>query len=457
MSWMSDAFCALLLTSVTGSIAYLAWELIKVWMDRQKKLRFIYPILIGVLPFFLVPVVYLYLKVQTGILTGMTTGTLFMRTPAIHTIQSTVGAIWLTGFSLSLCVYLFRFLILYFKLYRKNLTAEESIVRVKERIIKELGIKENVAVYQNYAAPAPMVTGLFKKCIILPVQVYDERELEAVMYHELVHIRQHIVELKYIGIFIRMLHWMNPCVYLLLRELDEWGETACDLEVHYNTYCNLSFQEYFRIVLDGVDCGETSEMKLVTQFRKMKGIKGRIMRVRGYKRKKDLQAVSGLLMAAVFCFGCTTTAMAAGNGFAEAYEGIYSETEVEIEEDGLGNTLIEYTEEATDSSAKNVIEIETNSLSRTVKGLDVTVSANTIAKTASFSANKDGTITVTVSVTPSNKSVRVGIIEPDGTKRYVTSSGTISHTFSLTATGSYRVFVENTNSVSVSVEGSYLY
>ncbi|MCI8276068.1 MAG: hypothetical protein HFI66_10790 [Lachnospiraceae bacterium] len=55
-----------------------------------------------------------------------------------------------------------------------------------------------------------------------------------------------------------------------------------------------------------------------------------------------------------------------------------------------------------------------------------------------------------------DKYVNAGIIEPDGTKRYVREKGDILHKFSLDQTGKYRVFVENKNDGAVDVEGSYI-
>ena len=76
-------------------------------------------------------------------------------------------------------------------------------------------------------------------------------------------------------------------------------------------------------------------------------------------------------------------------------------------------------------------------------------------KTPEFDAKAGGSITVTA-VAPADKYVNVGIIEPDGTKRYVQEKGDIYHKFALDQTGKYRVFVENKNAKAVDVEGSYI-
>ena len=77
-------------------------------------------------------------------------------------------------------------------------------------------------------------------------------------------------------------------------------------------------------------------------------------------------------------------------------------------------------------------------------------------QTPVFRGTTGGSITVTMEITPDNKTVSVGIVEPDGTRRYVNGSRLVYHEFKLDQSGSYRVFVQNNNSTAVEVEGSYI-
>ena len=46
-------------------------------------------------------------------------------------------------------------------------------------------------------------------------------------------------------------------------------------------------------------------------------------------------------------------------------------------------------------------------------------------------------------------SVRAGIIQPDGSKRYIIANGNDSHVFELTMSGSYRIYIQNETTESV--------
>lgn len=59
-----------------------------------------------------------------------------------------------------------------------------------------------------------------------------------------------------------------------------------------------------------------------------------------------------------------------------------------------------------------------------------------------------------ISVEPFH-SIRAGIIQPDGSKRYIIANGNDSHVFELTMSGSYRIYIQNETTESVHVEGAY--
>lgn len=74
-----------------------------------------------------------------------------------------------------------------------------------------------------------------------------------------------------------------------------------------------------------------------------------------------------------------------------------------------------------------------------------------------FKAYSGGTISVAVSINPGNKTVKVGIVQPDGTRRYVSGSGAVGHDFSLTQSGNYRVYIANDSGTTVTATGGYTY
>lgn len=77
---------------------------------------------------------------------------------------------------------------------------------------------------------SPMLTGLFRPVILLPEASYAGREetLSHILRHELAHYHRWDILTKWLAVLARALHWFNPLVHLLCRELDRACELACD-------------------------------------------------------------------------------------------------------------------------------------------------------------------------------------------------------------------------------------
>ena len=83
------------------------------------------------------------------------------------------------------------------------------------------------------------------------------------------------------------------------------------------------------------------------------------------------------------------------------------------------------------------------------------IPVNNSKKTPGFSCSVGDEIDVTAYVDPENKLTRVGIIEPDGDRRAVSSTGRIVHIFKVEKNGTHKVYVENQSDTAITAEVSY--
>ena len=108
----------------------------------------------------------------------------------------------------------------------------------------------------------------------------------------------------------------------------------------------------------------------------------------------------------------------------------------------------------------NGVTVEDGDVSYKARGavaFNWTIGRNSAKKSDDFQDSTGNHITVTVDA-DSSVSYRAGIIEPDGTLRYVNSNnGYASHQFELDQTGTYSVYVQNMTSGTITVKGSYIY
>ena len=74
---------------------------------------------------------------------------------------------------------------------------------------------------------------------------------------------------------------------------------------------------------------------------------------------------------------------------------------------------------------------------------------------SSIYVKKDQSINIMVSVTPSDKTVRVGIVDSNNKIRFVYGKGTITHEFAISASDYYKPVVINDATSTISVNGTY--
>jgi bla regulator protein BlaR1 len=103
-----------------------------------------------------------------------------------------------------------------------------------------LGIKKPVALYVSQLASSPLTIGFWKPVILIPVASMTQlspQQLEAVLLHELAHIRRHDYLLNIILQMAEIALFFNPFMRLLLKQARQERENSCDdwvLQFRYN-------------------------------------------------------------------------------------------------------------------------------------------------------------------------------------------------------------------------------
>ena len=456
MRWTNELFYILFLNSITGAIAYGFWSVLKKNMARRKKLKYIYPMLGIVEAFFIFPIMYLYLKISTHVpgSHGAYYGTLFLRTPFIYNVQCVIAGIWIVGAVWNLAKYVVQYL-KFQKVLEKSVRFRLPETE-KNEIIQKLGIKGNVELYQNYAVTSPIVVGWRQKKIIFLVREYEERELTTILYHELVHIRQHILEMKKVGIFLKLIFWCNPMMNGLLRSIDMWGEIACDRYVCSETAYPYTAQEYYTVAVDGLEQSHLWMPKMVTGFRKKNNFKSRILQMKNYKKENDFKRIGGMTLVVFLCAVCTTTTFAAGEGFRAGYDRVFESTKVEIEEEVIEDT--EY-EEMFVPEQETIVSGELpdeNPVEGNEEFQISTLESGTMFFAGTVYADRDQCIAIRVNIMPAGQTVCYGIMTPDEKLWYVYAIDSGTHNFRISNSGNYKIFVKNVSTGDVDLEGGYV-
>lgn len=156
---------------------------------------------------------------------------------SIITIGDVLFLIWLTGaISFFICS-LIR--------YKKSYIA---IIQTSTRLhnYESLIGNKNIKLLVNENIVSPMTIKFFNPIIILPNVKLSKKELTMILQHEIAHIRRRDQWKKLLMVLVNAIHWFNPIIYLLLNNMQEAFELACDQAVTNNTtvderknYCEL--------------------------------------------------------------------------------------------------------------------------------------------------------------------------------------------------------------------------
>ena len=79
---------------------------------------------------------------------------------------------------------------------------------------------------------SPFVFGLLHPTIVIPKNVYSEGELVQVIDHELTHINQHDLLLKWFFSFLSAIYWWNPFIWMIRKQADNAIELSNDISLY---------------------------------------------------------------------------------------------------------------------------------------------------------------------------------------------------------------------------------
>lgn len=88
-----------------------------------------------------------------------------------------------------------------------------------------------VPVFRNPLITSPMLVGLQQPSIILPHGHFNEQQLNYIFVHELTHLKRGDLWIKWLSQIALCLHWFNPVIYKLVKELNQACELSCDKAV----------------------------------------------------------------------------------------------------------------------------------------------------------------------------------------------------------------------------------
>lgn len=183
----------------------------------------------------------------------------------------------------------------------------ERLDRLSE-LSGELGIKRPVELYVNPLVSSPLLLGLFRPCIVLPDANLPDSDFDYTIRHELTHCKRRDLLYKWLVQLTLCLHWFNPLVWLMSREISRACELACD-EAVLRTLDETERRTYGDTLLRAMKGpgNYKSNMAAVTLNESAQLLKERLGAIMKFKEITRLGRGAALVLTAVLLCGAVLT------------------------------------------------------------------------------------------------------------------------------------------------------
>ena len=183
-------------------------------------------------------------------------------------------------------------------------------VRLLDRLAElsaRAGGRGPVELCVNPLVSSPMLVGLFRPAIVLPTAQLPEEDFGYTVLHELTHHKSRDLLYKWLVQLTVCLHWFNPLVWRMAREVDRACELCCD-ETVIRRLDSESRREYGDTLLRALGAGGRCPTAPVSVMLHESGalLKERLAAITGFRERGRMAAVLSLLLAVVVGAGAVT-------------------------------------------------------------------------------------------------------------------------------------------------------
>ena len=209
-----------------------------------------------------------------------------------------LSMLWFMGM-IGMAVLAVKSMIRFHTLKKSAMPLENPAVRsIFQSCLKEMNIKKNIPVYSTAFLKSPIIAGLARPRIYLPLHLISDHKSNDIRYmllHELQHYRYRDAFAGYIMNCAGIFYWFNPFVWLALKEMRNDREIACDTSV-LKMLNEGSYKDYGHTLIN------YAEKVSLTPFPFAAGLGGsvvqmkkRIINIANYRPATFRKKMSGLL------------------------------------------------------------------------------------------------------------------------------------------------------------------
>ena len=184
-----------------------------------------------------------------------------------------------------------------------------EVRRLYHRCLEEMGIHRNIPVYSTAFLKSPIIVGLLKPYIYLPIHLisdYNESDMRYMLLHELQHYKHKDAVASYLMNLAGVVYWFNPLVWYALKEMRNDREVACDTSV-LKMLEEDAYEDYGNTLINFAEKVSLAPFPFAAGLGgNMKQMKRRIINIASYEKPTFMKRIKGMtafMLTAVLLLG----------------------------------------------------------------------------------------------------------------------------------------------------------
>jgi len=186
------------------------------------------------------------------------------------------------------------------------------------KLVEQANIKSTIGLYTNSLISSPLLIGFFRPYIVLPTLDISKSDFRYTILHELTHYKRGDMFYKWLVQLTICLHWFNPLVYLMGREINNACEFSCDESVIKDLDYG-GMRAYGDTLLNALDIGGKYKNALssVMLYESKKILKDRLDMIMKFKKKSRTAVIVAMALTMILSLGAVVVgAYVRGNPLA---------------------------------------------------------------------------------------------------------------------------------------------
>lgn len=183
---------------------------------------------------------------------------------------------------------------------QRNFATQDDLSMLEKVKTEVFGKPKRITLRKTDVVKESMTIGFFDKMILIPDIKFDAQELEIILRHECMHIKNRDMWIKLLVEIYCIIFWWNPFAYFLKLDLNNTLETKCDLSVIYR-FSDIDTKAYaFTVAKFMSDEKDKSVPEVNSHFSKSRNNKEAMKRIEAILEnppKKNRQIVAAVFIS----------------------------------------------------------------------------------------------------------------------------------------------------------------